>query len=306
MTAAGSGGRAAERGLRVGLTQWHVTADIGANLAVAERLIARAAADGADVVVLPENALMLGTNTQMRDAALAEDSPEVARLGAAARAAGATVVLGGMKNRTGGGIRNSALVFAPDGTIAARYDKLHLFDARIGGQSFEASTVEQPGDELVTIDVAGVRLGLTICYDVRFPEVARALALAGAEVLLVPSAFVQRTGEAHWHTLLRARAIENHAFVVASATVHSPDDPSADAFATYGHALAVGPWGEVLADLGEAAEAVQVVRVDPGEVARARATLPVLAGRRDPAVYAKKPRVVPVRAHAAETMEANA
>jgi predicted amidohydrolase len=276
----------------VGVTQWHPTTDIGSNLEKAARVIERAAADGASVVVLPENGLILGTNSEMREAALSVDSTPILALREQARRIGVVIVLGGMKNRTDEGIFNSAVVIDAEGSVVARYDKLHLFDANIDGQSFEASSVEQPGDRLVVVEIDGIRVGLTICYDVRFPELFRALAAAGAEVLLVPAAFTQTTGEAHWHTLLRARAIENHAFVVAPATVHSPTTDYTDAFATYGHALVVGPWGDILADLGESAEGVQVVELDLGEVERARTKLPVLSGRRDPRVYAGEPDVI--------------
>jgi predicted amidohydrolase len=176
-----------------------------------------------------------------------------------------------------GGIRNTALVIGADGEIAGGYDKIHLFDARIDGRSFEASGVETAGDRPVLLNVAGATLGLTICYDVRFPELYRALALAGAQVLLVPAAFTHRTGEAHWELLLRARAVENSAYVVASATVRGADD---DAFPTYGHALAAGPWGEVLADLGTASAASRVLELDLSETDRRREMLPVLRGVR--------------------------
>ncbi|EOM75104.1 carbon-nitrogen hydrolase [Rhodococcus rhodnii] len=282
------------RTLRIGLTQWHATTDVEANVATAVRCIERAAEGGAAVVALPENGLMLGTNSEMRAAASGVDGDPVRSLRDAARRFGVVVVLGGMKNTTDDGVFNSALVIDASGEIAGRYDKLHLFDANIGGQSFEASSVEKPGSELVVVDVDGVRLGLTICYDVRFPEVARALAVAGAEVILVPAAFVYATGEAHWHTLLRARAIENLAYVVAPATVRSADPEYTDGFTTYGHALAVGPWGSVLADLGDATEAVEVLELDMAEVEAARAKLPVLGGRRDPSVYASQPRVLSV------------
>jgi predicted amidohydrolase len=264
-----------DRTLTVGLTQWHATRDVAANAETACAMIGECA--GADLVLLPENGLMLGTNTEMRDAALAVDAPEIGALRRAAKAAASTVVLGGFKRRVDGGIRNTALVLGPDGEIAGGYDKIHLFDARIDGRSFEASGVETAGDRPVLLRVAGATVGLTICYDVRFPELYRALALAGAEVLLVPSAFTQRTGEAHWELLLRARAVENSAFVVASATVRGAED---DAFPTYGHALAAGPWGEVLADLGTAPAASRVLELDLGEAARRRETLPVLRGVR--------------------------
>jgi Predicted amidohydrolase len=262
------------RRLRVGLTQWHPTRDVAANLAVAVELI-RAAGPQADLVVLPENGLMLGTNAEMRAAALTVDSPEIDALRDAAKAASAAVVLGGFKRRTtDGDVFNTALVIGSDGEIAGGYDKIHLFDARIAGQSFEASGVERAGDRPLIITVAGVRLGVTICYDVRFPELYRTLAVAGAEVFLVPAAFTHRTGSAHWEVLLRARAIENAAYVVAPATIRGED--GTDAFETYGHALVVGPWGDVLVDLGEQAPAWQVVELPLAEVARVRETLPVL------------------------------
>ena len=206
---------------------------------------------------------------------------------------GITVVLGGMKNATLEGVFNSAVVIGPDGTVAGRYDKIHLFDARVGGQSFEASSVEQAGSRPALLDVDGALVGVTICYDVRFPELYRALALAGAEVLLVPSAFTYPTGRAHWHTLLRARAIENGCYVVAPATVRSPDGPERDPFETYGHALVVSPWGEVLLDLEEQTPAVGVVDLDLTAVRETRSALPVLAGTR-PHAYATTPSTIAV------------
>jgi predicted amidohydrolase len=275
-----------ERRLRVGLTQWRATLDVERNLATAVGLIA--AADSADLVLLPENGLALGTNAEMREAALSTESPEIEALREAARAAGCAVVLGGFKRVADDGtVFNTALVIGPGGDIAGHYDKIHLFDARVGGQTFKASSVEQAGVSPVLVDVGGVRVGLTICYDVRFPELYRRLALAGAEVLLVPSAFTQTTGEAHWEVLLRARAVENAAFVVASATVRGRD--GTDAWPTYGHAMVVDPWGAVLADLGESQQAVRVVELDLAQVERVREQLPVLRGTR-PDAYAAEPK----------------
>jgi len=277
------------RRFRIGLTQWHATRDVAQNLRTACELIEKSAADGAQLVLLPENGLMLGTNAQMRAAAIWMDGPEIARLSAAARDGAVTVVLGGAKRLVAAGepARNTAIVIGPDGSVVGGYDKIHLFDARVGGQSFEASSVEQAGSEPVLLRLEDVTIGVTICYDVRFPELYRRLAMSGAEVLLVPSAFTQVTGRAHWETLLRARAIENAAYVVASATVAGPDD----AFATYGHALAVDPWGEVLADLGEDLSCYRVLDLDLDTVTRTRDRLPVLRGVR-PAAYAAEPRVL--------------
>lgn len=282
---------ATQRQLRVGLTQWRPTRDVAANLAVAIRLIGEAG-PRADLVLLPENGLMLGSNTEMRTAALALDSPEITELRSAARNASTTVVLGGFKRRDDQGrIFNTALVIGPDGTIAGGYDKIHLFDARVGGQSFEASAVEQAGERPMIVEIGGVRVGLTICYDVRFPELYRRLALAGAEVILVPAAFTQKTGAAHWEVLLRARAIESAAFVVASATVRGDD--GTDAFETFGHALVVDPWGEILADLGVGGPTSQVLDLALSEVDRVRTALPVLAGVR-PQAYAAEPEIIGV------------
>lgn len=284
----------APRRLRAGLTQWHATRDVPRNLAIACQLVRDCAADGAEIVLLPENGLMLGTNAEMRAAAIRFDGPEIAELSAAAKTAGVTVVLGGAKCVTSDGepARNTAIVIGPGGEVAGGYDKVHLFNARVGGQSFEASSVEQAGGTPTLLSLAGTLIGLTICYDVRFPELYRRLALAGAEVIFVPAAFTRITGRAHWETLLRARAIESAAYVVASATVG--DDPS-DAFPTYGHALAVDPWGEVIADLGDEPLAFSVVDINLDTVASTRDRLPVLRGVR-PDAYAADPVVLSVSA----------
>lgn len=274
-----------DRTLRVGLTQWRAGRDISANLDQATRAIADCSADGAQLVVLPENGLMLGSNAEMRAAAFTADDPAIREISEAARQHGVVVVLGGVKFDVGGEVRNSALVFDRSGAVAARYDKIHLFDAVINGQSFEASTVEKAGARPSIVTVDGAQVGLTICYDVRFPELYRQLAINGAEVILVPAAFTRTTGRAHWEVLLRARAIENACFVVASATVHG-EDPSQDAFETYGHALVVDPWGSVLTDLGEAGYACQVVELDLGQVDSVRQKLPVLRGTRPEAYRA--------------------
>jgi predicted amidohydrolase len=156
--------------------------------------------------------------------------------------------------------------------------------------------VEKPGTEPVLLNLDGTLIGLTICYDLRFPELHRALAGAGAQILLVPSAFTQTTGEAHWETLLRARAIENGCFVIAPATIRSPLGTGHDGFETYGHAMIVSPWGDVLAELGVETPAVQVLELDLGEVDRARASLPVLQGRK-PAAYEAEPRMINIGAN---------
>lgn len=278
------------RELRVALTQWHVTRDLAANVETAVAMIHEAGQQGADIVTLPENGLYLGTNAQMRAAALTVDSLEIGALRDAARTAAVSVVLGGFKRRTdAGSLYNTALVIGADGEVAGGYDKIHLFDANVGGQSFEASSVESRGDCPVIVSIRGVKVGLTICYDVRFPELYRQLALAGAEVLLVPAAFTFTTGEAHWEVLLRARAIESGAYVIAPATIR--DASGDDAFQTYGHALAVDPWGKVLADLGDARRACKVLSLDLDAVSQVRSALPVLRGVQAQA-YGRVPRLI--------------
>jgi predicted amidohydrolase len=285
--------------LRVGLTQWHATIDVVSNLNIAVDLVRRAAENGADLVVLPENGLCLGTNSQMRDHAIRVDGPELGLLADAATGHDVAVVLGGFKRIADdeGTVTNSAVVLSPGAGVVGVYDKIHLFDANVGGVSFEASTVETAGARptVIDLDTGGkrIRLGLTICYDVRFPELYRRLALEGAEVFLVPAAFTHVTGSAHWEVLLRARAIENLGFVVASATIRG----EGDAFETYGHALVVSPWGEVIATLGTAPLAVQVVEIDLSEVAAARARLPVLAGHRPDAYRVDDLAVIEGEAH---------
>jgi deaminated glutathione amidase len=276
--------------LRVGLTQWRATRELAANLSIASQLIERCADEGADLVVLPENGLFLGSNQEMRAAALELSSEEIQTVAAAAQRHATAVLIGGFKCRyEDRAIRNSAVLFDATGALVAIYDKIHLFDARIGSQSFAASSVERAGTRPVIVDIDGVGVGITICYDLRFPELYRQLALAGAQVLLIPAAFTQSTGAAHWETLLRARAIENACFVAAPATVRGTD--GADSFETYGHGLAVDPWGRVLADLEIASPVARVIEFDMSLVEAARRSLPVLKSVR-PEAY----RATPLRA----------
>ena len=247
-----------------------------ANLGIATGIVADTASRGADAVLLPENGLMLGTAEQMRAAAVQVDGPVIGSLCRAAAKSNCAVVVGGVKCRDGtGAIHNSALVLGADGRVCGGYDKIRLFEARLDGVSFEASRVEEPGHTPIVRTVRGVSVGLTICYDLRFPELYRSLALAGAEVFFVPAAFAAKTGPAYWEPLLRARAIENGASVVASATGSHPHGE--DAFPSYGHALAADPWGTLA-----------IVEIDTDAVARARSALPVLRQLR-PDAYARKP-----------------
>jgi predicted amidohydrolase len=174
--------------------------------------------------------------------------------------------------RDDGKVANRTYVLAPDGAIAAQYDKIHMFDVDLGnGERYAESATFQAGSQARTVDLPWGRLGLTICYDLRFPHLFRHLAQQGASFLTVPSAFTQPTGEAHWHVLLRARAIENGCYVFAPAQTGT----HAGGRKTYGHALIVGPWGEVLADAGMA-PGIIMATIDPAEVAKARGKVPAI------------------------------
>jgi predicted amidohydrolase len=276
------------RALRVALVQLQPTRDVASNLKLVLRAIGDAGAQSAELIVIPENALCIGNNQTMRDAAVRLDGPEITAIRDAAKQAGAYVALGGFKQKSERPLlQNTLLLIDANGDIVGGYDKVHLFNAVVNGTSFRASDVESAGEHLVIAKVKGVKIGLSICFDIRFPEMFRQMARAGAEVILVPAAFTRTTGKAHWEVLVRARAIENQAYVVASATIAS-EDAVAAGFETYGHAMVAGPWGEVIADLGEADYGVQVLDLDLDRVADVRTKLPVLSTARSD-VYATHP-----------------
>lgn len=238
--------------MRVGLLQLTSTADRGASTEAALVLIKEAAAAGAQFVLTPEGTPFLAARREETLAlACAEaDDPSLPRFQAAAKNAGVWLLIGSIPLRDGAGDKlvNRSFLIAPDGAIIARYDKIHLFDVDLGaGRTYRESDTYRAGDKAVLADGPWGRLGMTICYDVRFPHLYRDLGRAGATLIAVPSAFTKWTGEAHWHVLLRARAIETGAFILAPAQVGDHGGGRL----TYGHSLIVGPWGEVLADAGE-------------------------------------------------------
>lgn len=272
--------------LRIALTQSPSTADVEANLAGLLSLFREAAAGGSDLVVFPENALFAGTQSEMHHQAFHWDGPQLSALRSAAAQLRVPLIMGGVKLRSNDQVFNRALVIDARGELVGWYDKIHAFAATVAGVTHDGRGFEQPGERPVVLDVSGVRLGLSVCFDLRFPELYRSLALAGADVLLVPSAFTRVTGRAHWEPLLRARAIENGAYVLASATVGDESLADNDPKSTYGRALAVDPWGAVIADLGETPNAWQTVVIDTERVASARRQMPSLE-RRCPAAYAR-------------------
>ncbi len=268
--------------LRIGLIQMNSRSDKAENLAVAERLIAEAAAQGAEVVALPEYVNFLGPRELHEANAELIPGPTTERFAAAAQRYGIYLLGGSILERSAvpGKYFNTSVLFAPTGEILATYRKIHLFDVDLTGNvtSNESATI-LAGDRIVTAEIAGHTVGLTICYDLRFPELYRLLALAGAELVFVPAAFTLYTGKDHWHVLLRARAIENQYYIAAPAQI-GPHDPGQQC---YGHALVADPWGTVIA---EAVNRVGVVvaTIDFTYLREVRAQLPSLANRR-PEVY---------------------
>lgn len=258
----------------VALIQYSATADRAANLAVLERLVRQAAADGAQLVLTPENAdRMVADKALVRSGAFAEaDHPSIAAMAGWARELrlhlliGSLPVLGPEADRP----RSRSLLIGPDGAVAARYDKRHMFDVDLpNGERYRESETLAPGDAAVVAQTPWGGLGLSICYDLRFPEPYREMARAGATMIAVPAAFTAETGMAHWHVLLRARAIETGAFILAPAQTGSHDGGRR----TFGHSLIISPWGEVIAD-GGTGEGIVMATIDPAAVARARAAIP--------------------------------
>jgi len=264
--------------LRIGLVQMNSRSDKSENLAVAERLIEEAARQGAELVALPEYVNFLGPRELHEANAEPLPGPTTERFAALARRYGIYLLGGSILERSAipGKYYNTSVLFAPNGEIVASYRKIHLFDVDLTGNvsSNESATI-LPGDRVVTAEVAGHVVGLTICYDLRFPELYRLLALQGAELILVPAAFTLYTGKDHWHVLLRARAIENQCYVAAPAQI-GPHDPGQQC---YGHSLVADPWGTVIA---EAVNRVGVVvtTLDFAYLRAVRAQLPSLANRR--------------------------
>jgi predicted amidohydrolase len=253
-------------------------ADKAANLDAATTLIRRAAACGAKFVGLPENFSWMGPESEREAGAEPLEGPTLARLAALARELSITLLGGSVlePGAPGNRLYNTSVLFGPDGTALAVYRKIHLFDVEVGdGQTYHESKVVAPGTEVVVAETALGKVGLSVCYDLRFPELYRRHADEGAVLLTVPAAFTLATGKDHWEVLLRARAIENQAYVFAPAQQgRHPKDRM-----TWGHAMVVDPWGLVTARCSEG-PGFALGQFDPELVARVRRTLPALQHRR--------------------------
>jgi len=270
---------------RIALLQAQTGIDPVRNAADLVAAIEAARGGGAAMLFTPEMSNLLDSNRERAAASLRseEEDPVLAAVRQAATKAGIWVHLGSIAvRRADGRLANRAFVIDAGGSIRARYDKLHLFDVDLPtGESWRESAAYAPGEGAVIVRGTPVgALGLSICYDLRFPALFAALAEAGAEVIAVPAAFTVPTGKAHWHVLLRARAIEAGLFVVAAAQAGSHDDGRQ----TFGHSLLVDPWGEVLLDMGEA-PALAFAELEPARIGEVRSRVPALSHRRDiPAV----------------------
>ena len=269
--------------MRAAAVQLNCTPDMDRNLEAAERLVRTAASDGAELIVLPERMDVRGGPKDYATVADGLDGRPIAWARALARELGVDLVAGSVAERRDGHERlaNTSAHIGPDGEVKAVYRKIHLFDVDVGGVAYRESEHTEPGDEIVLSEtVDHTRLGLTVCYDLRFPELYRILALRGARIATIPSNFTKVTGEAHWDVLVRARAIENQLFVIApgQSGTQPPDGES------FGNTLIVDPWGTVLARADGDAEQVVAAELDLTAQDELRERLPSLANR-VPAAY---------------------
>jgi predicted amidohydrolase len=270
--------------MRAAAIQLNSTADKPRNLEVAETLVRAAAADRAELVVLPEKWNLLGDSAALLQGAEPLDGPTISAARSWARELGIHMVAGSIAERVEGQQKsfNTSTLIGPDGELEARYRKIHMFDVDVGGVAYRESAHEEPGDEPVTAGLGGrlegIVVGMSVCYDVRFPELYRILAVSGATLFTIPSAFTLDTGKDHWEVLLRARAIENQSFVVAPNQIGEAPPH----YRSYGRSMIVDPWGLVLAQAPDE-ECFVSAELDLEAQERTRRTLPSLANRRSDA-----------------------
>ena len=266
--------------VRIAALQMNSGTQPGPNLDALERLAHEAAADGAVYALSPEVTIAFAENREGLSAVARpfENNPDIARCAQIARETRLWLHLGSLAIALPDGrFANRSVLFSPEGEIVASYDKIHLFDATLPGvKQYRESATYAGGDRAVVAAAAGLNLGLTVCYDLRFPALYRALAEAGAELIAVPSAFTVPTGEAHWEVLLRARAIETGCHVIAAAQAGKHENGRA----TWGHSMIIDPWGRIVGALGGEGEGVLIADIDPAAVGEARARIPALHNAR--------------------------
>ena len=277
---------------RAACVQLRSTTKVEENIETVDRLVRKAAALGADYVQTPEMTNIVERNRAALGVALSPEhaDPSVRHFAKLAGELGIVLHIGSLAlSAADGRIANRAFVFGRGGAVLARYDKIHLFDVDLpNGESWRESAVYHPGEHAAIVDLPWTTLGVSICYDIRFPQLFRAQAHAGAEVLTAPAAFTRQTGEAHWHVLQRARAIENGAFVISAAQAGR----HADGRETFGHSIIVGPWGDVLAEADGEGPGIVVAEIDPAASADARRRIPSLKNERPFAPPAVGPELV--------------
>ncbi len=268
--------------MRIALVQLTVGDDPAANLPETLAFVRAAAEGGAQLVLTPECTNLLSSNRdhQRRTLRSEAEDPTLAALRAEAKALGIWLLIGSLGVLTqdaDGRFANRSFLIDPQGEIAARYDKIHMFDVNVSEtEIYRESAAYRPGHQAVVADTPLARIGMAVCYDLRFPHLFRRLAQAGAQILTVPAAFNHLTGEAHWETLMRARAIETGCFVLAPAQTGFHPEAEGKGRRTHGHSLAIAPWGEVLVDAGTD-PGVTIIDLDLAEVERARSRVPSLA-----------------------------
>ncbi len=255
--------------------------DMAANISHATEMVKKARDLGADLIALPEYFTCLDVNEGgLQTGSCLEDAhPGIAQMCDVARETGAWLLAGtfAVDGGSDGRSRNRSMMIDPSGKITARYDKIHMFDVQLGkGEVYKESDAFEPGSQSVVTDTPWGGLGMTVCYDLRFPYLYRSLAQAGAKFLTVPAAFMRTTGQAHWHVLLRARAIETGCYVIAPCQNGSHGKAN-----TYGHSLIIDPWGEILAEGHGEDEDIIIAEIDPAKVDEARGKIPALTHDRD-------------------------
>ncbi len=266
--------------MRAAVVQLNSNNDKARNLAAAERLVRAAATDGAELVALPEKWNLLAGGEELLAGAEPLDGPSLSAARGWARELGIHLLAGSISElNPGGKAFNTSVLVGPGGEDVATYRKIHMFDVDVGGVAYRESDHEEPGEEIVTAPLAGTTVGLSVCYDLRFPELYRILAVRGARLLTVPSAFTDATGRDHWEVLLRARAIESQAFLLAPNQVGE----APPRFYSHGHSAIVDPWGTILATAVDG-ERFVAAELDFGAQDRVRESLPSLANRR-PSAY---------------------
>lgn len=264
--------------LRVSLVQMSISNHVEENVEKAVALIKEAHQSHPDVIILPENFHMMGTRQEFFEKAETIDGPTLTRLKNLAKELNTYIVAGTMKlrNQDGDKLQNTSCVINPEGRIQDIYNKIHTFNAQVGGRTYEGRKVEEAGNDIVVTMIKGVPVGLSVCFDIRFPEMHRILALKGAKVILVPAIFMLHTGKDHWEVLLRARAIENQVYMVAPAA-YGPFPPNGDW--SYGRSMVVDPWGLVISQSPDR-ECVMTTDLDLHWIDEVREKVPALSQRR--------------------------